>query len=150
MYRIVSFIAIFSFVGTMLYYHQLNSHTTASNSHNMHHQQIIEIPKSYPIPTITGNVTQDPTGSWLLSIKTTNFNFTPEKIGSTTKSFNEGHAHLYINGKKINRIYGNYYNIDMLNPGTYHIKITLNGNNHQTFYSGGKEISFEQTLKVSS
>lgn len=106
MYRIVSFIVIVSFVGVMLYYHQLNSHTAASNTHIIHHQQLVEIPSTYPIPKITGSVTQDRTGSWLLEIQTTNFRFAPENIGSTSIAFNEGHAHLYINGKKINRIYG--------------------------------------------
>lgn len=150
MYRIVSFIVIFSFVGVMLYYHQLNSHTTVSNTHKNHHQQLVEIPSTYPVPKITGAITQDPTGSWLLEIQTANFRFAPENIGSTSIAFNEGHAHLYINGKKINRIYGHFYNIDYLKPGTHHIKVTLNGNNHQELTHNDEVIAFEKTIKVPS
>ncbi|KAA0547438.1 hypothetical protein FZW96_11290 [Bacillus sp. BGMRC 2118] len=149
MYRIVSFIIIFSFVSVMLYFHQQNSHINASNLHETHHQTTIEIPSRYPKPTITGSITQDPTGSWLLKIETTNFNFTPEEVGSTDTSYNEGHAHLYINGKKINRVYGKYYNIESLKSGTHHIKVTLNTNNHHTLSYSGKEISFEKKVIVS-
>jgi len=149
MYRIVSFIIIFSFVGVMLYFHQQNSHISASNLHEQHHQTTIEIPSRYPLPTITGTIIQDPTGSWLLKIETTNFSFTPEKVGSTTTSYYEGHAHLYINGEKINRLYGNYYNIESLKTGTHYIKVTLNTNNHHTLSYGGEEISFEKKVIVS-
>lgn len=148
MYRFFSFIVIFSFVSIMLYFHNQSGHTTASGHSAIHNQEAIEIPETYTVPTITGSVMKDLSGTWLLEIQTEHFNFTPKKIGSENISYNEGHAHLYVNGNKINRIYGNYYNLDYLKPGTYHIKVTLNGNNHGVFTHNGKEIAFTQTLNI--
>jgi hypothetical protein len=146
MYRLISFFVIFSFVSVMLYFHQQNGHDSASN-HAEKHQRIV-IPSSQSVPSITGSVTQDQSGTWLLTIKTNNFRFTPEKVGTDDIRYDEGHAHLYINGEKINRIYGNYYNVDSLEPGTHHIKVTLNGNNHGIFTHNGEEIAFNQTINI--
>lgn len=131
----------------MLYFHQQNRHDAISVHHVI---QENEIPSTYSdaIPSITGSVSQDASGTWLLEIQTTHFTFTPKKIGSQEESFHEGHAHLYINGKKINRIYGEYYNLDTLTPGTYDIKVTLNGNNHGVLTYDGKEIAYSETFIV--
>ncbi|WP_084783126.1 hypothetical protein [Bacillus dakarensis] len=146
-YRSLSFIIIFSFVTVMLYLHNQSSHITGTN-HLTAHAQPYEVPDTYPIPTINGSVIQDQSGSWLLKIKTENFQFTPEKIGSTDIKYNEGHAHLFINGKKVNRIYGQYYNLDYLKPGTYEVKVTLNTNDHRFLSINGEIVSFTETIKV--
>ncbi len=148
MYRFFSFIVIFSFVSVMLYFHNQNGHDHASNNSEVHNHTLIEIPYFQQAPSITGSVTQDPSGTWLLDIQTENFNFTPKKIGTNDIRYDEGHAHLYINGEKKNRLYGNFYNLDVLKPGTYHIKVTLNGNNHGVFTYNGEEIAFNQTIKI--
>ncbi len=148
MYRLVSFFVIFTFVSVMIFFHyQYGHHSTLGHSQT-HHEKTIEIPNSLVVPTITCSVTQDQSGTWLLEIMTSNFTFTPHKVGSTDIKYNEGHAHLYINGEKINRIYGNYYNLDYLSPGTYEVKVTLNANNHGILTSEGKEIAYQQTLQV--
>ncbi|WP_102348712.1 hypothetical protein [Bacillus sp. Marseille-P3661] len=148
MYRLVSFFVIFSFISVMLYFHNQNSHFSSVTHLNNHHPALI-LPKSETTPTITASVIQDRSGTWLLKIETSHFKFTPEKIGTEDITYNEGHAHLFINGEKINRIYGNYYNIDNLKPGKNHIKVTLNGNNHGVFTThDGKEIAYNQIIDV--
>lgn len=149
MYRYVSFIVIFSIVSVMLYFHNESSHFTAANHAYAHQENYITIPASERTPSITGSVVQDPSGTWLLQIVTENFHFAPEKVGTESVTYNEGHAHIYINGEKINRLYGNYYNLDKLESGTHEIKVTLNGNNHGVFIVDGKEVVYKETIVVS-
>lgn len=148
MYRFVSFTVIFSFVSVMLYFHNQNGHDQASNHGEAHKHEEVSIPSGEQIPSIEGSVKKDHSGSWLLHIMTDNFKFTPEKAGLNEVNYSEGHAHLYVNGEKLNRLYGNYYNLGELEPGTYHIKVTLNANNHGIFTVDGQEIAYHKKLKI--
>jgi hypothetical protein len=148
MYRIISFIIIFSFVSIMLYFHNLNSHYQASDHGSAHGHKVVNIPEGIGVPSINGKVEQDPSGSWLLKIETENFTFAPEKAGLKQINYNEGHAHIYLDGEKINRLYGNYYNLGELKEGTHQIKVTLNGNNHDVFADNGEEIAYSETFEV--
>ena len=132
----------------MLILHQQNGHYSASSHSMNHNQEYIEIPQSHSVPSIKGAITQDLSGTWLLEIRTDHFSFTPKKVGTAEINYDEGHAHIYMNGEKVNRLYGNYYNLDYLPPGTYHFKVTLNGNNHGIFTHNGEEIAFNQTLII--
>ncbi|GAE46128.1 hypothetical protein JCM21738_2991 [Mesobacillus boroniphilus JCM 21738] len=100
----------------------------------------VEIPEGNKIPSVNISVNQDMSGTWLLSVDTTHFNFAPQKVGSADPSFNEGHAHIYVNGKKINRLYGHFYNLDTLKKGENEIMVTLNSNNHGILSYEGKPI----------
>jgi hypothetical protein len=148
MYRIVSFIIIFSFVSTMLYFHNQNSHYQASEHESHHGHKMVNIPAGIQAPSIDGKVEQDLSGSWLLKIETEHFTFAPEKAGADQVSYDEGHAHLYLDGEKVNRLYGNYYNLGELKEGTHEIKVTLNANNHDILAVGGQEIAYKETFEV--
>jgi hypothetical protein len=148
MYRIISFIVIFSFVSIMLYFHNQNGHYRASDHGDIHGHKIINIPEGIQAPSLDGKVEQDPSGSWLLKIETENFTFAPEKAGLKQLNYNEGHAHIYLDGEKVNRLYGNYYNLGELNEGTHQIKVTLNANNHDGLADKGQEIACIEIFKV--
>ena len=151
MYRIISLIVIAGFVSTMLYFHQQNSHfgnKTHANHMDQHESFEISNIKGVDIPEIDGWINQDPTGSWMLKITTKNFTFEPEKLGSTEQKINEGHAHLYINGEKKTRIYGEYFDLGKLKLGIHEIRVTLNTNNHLELMYKGKQIAFQYKLKV--
>ncbi|WP_102026256.1 hypothetical protein [Salirhabdus sp. Marseille-P4669] len=149
MYRLISFVVIFTFVVVLLYFHNQNSHFTASNHVDHHNENIIEIPLTYKdVPFITGEVKQDFSGEWFLYIQPSHFTFAPNKVGLENVNYHEGHAHLYIDGVKINRIYDQYYNIGRLDEGHHEIKVTLNGNNHGVFVYNGEPISYTETIIV--
>ncbi len=76
---------------------------------------------------------------WNLNIETTNFTFAPETVNQES-SPNQGHAHLYINGEKITRIYSNWYHLPELPKGDNEIKITINTNLHEDLIYQGKVI----------
>ena len=132
----------------MLYFHNQNGHFQASihSEHSGH--ESVEIPIGQKAPQVKGTIKKDYSGSWLLHIETLNFQFAPEKAGMDDINYSEGHAHLSINGEKINRLYGNYYNLGELEEGSHRIKVTLNANNHGVFTFAGKEIAFSKTLDV--
>ena len=71
-----------------------------------------------------------------------NFTFTPSAINKDPVD-NEGHAHLYINGEKITRVYGNWVHIpsSLLVTGPNAVSVTLNGNDHSEWARDGKSIS---------
>jgi len=76
----------------------------------------------------------DGSGGVNLHLKTQNFEFTPENV-NTLNIAGQGHAHLYIDGKKITRIYGDWYHLptsSMVN-GEYTLSVDLNGNDHGTY-----------------
>ncbi len=148
MYRFISFFVIFGTVSMMIYFHNQSSHFSAGNHEMMHQENQIIIPPSHLAPTISGSVIKDPSGTWLLEIHTENFTFKPKKAGTEEPTYNEGHAHIYLNGKKVNRLYGQYYHLDILPSGTNEIKVTLNGNNHGVLIANGEEVAFTEIVKV--
>ncbi|WP_078551449.1 hypothetical protein [Bacillus alkalicellulosilyticus] len=149
MYRLVSFIVILSFVSTVLYFYNesRHHHSSSHEHHSSTHERIIIHDDAQP-PSITGWVQQDASHSWYIKINTEHFQFTPEKTGSDDVSFNEGHAHLYINGEMMNRLYGEYYNLGYLEPGHYVVAVTLHANNHSSLVYDDKEIATTFAFEV--
>ncbi len=99
----------------------------------------LAIPDGQPIPKVTLIVHPDAKKGWNLELKVTNFKFSPENI-NVGSSFTEGHAHLYINGKKITRIYSNWYHLPSLDSGSNKVTVTLNTNDHRTLMYKGNII----------
>lgn len=138
--RVRSFLVFFiPFLGFFFYFTSNNEHNPSSGNHMQH--DLVEIPDGYDIPALEISVTEDLSGTWLLTVDTTDFTFEPKKVGSDTPSYNEGHAHIYVNGEKINRLYGPFYNLDTLKKGENEIMVTLNSNNHGVLAYRGKPIS---------
>jgi hypothetical protein len=119
------------------------SHGPASVSHGT-----LEVGDASP-PTVALTVHKDPKAGWNLQVQVENFRFAPERA-STTHVPGEGHAHLFIDGKKITRLYGEWYHIPLLTPGTHKITVTLNANSHEDLTVKGKVISATQDVRVPS
>lgn len=67
------------------------------------------------------------------------FRFAPEEVNRTSK-INEGHAHLYVNGEKLTRLYATSYFMDKLPKGNLEIRVTLNTNMHEDLSYKGKPV----------
>ncbi|WP_083270898.1 hypothetical protein [Bacillus marinisedimentorum] len=136
------------FLAFFLYITGQNRAAHMNSADAMSHGKL-DIPKAAQnIPSVSISVSQDPSGSWLLKTETKHFAFQPEKAGTDEASFQEGHAHIYVDGKKINRLYGNYYNLGELQSGRHEITVSLNSNNHALFTYEGKEISDSEIVFV--
>lgn len=93
-------------------------------------------------PTITVNAIEDSSavGSYIIQIETTNFVFAPLAVNGEHQ-MNHGHAHIYVDGKKVNRVYGEWYQLSGLTPGTHTIKVTLSTNDHQLYAVDGVDVA---------
>ena len=100
-------------------------------------------------PTVRLTVHKDPKAGWNLQVQVENFRFAPE-YASTAHISGEGHAHLFIDGKKITRLYGEWHHIPTLAPGTHKITVTLNANSHEDLTINGKPVSATQEVRVPS
>ncbi|MBT2686565.1 hypothetical protein J7I93_00045 [Bacillus sp. ISL-47] len=150
MKRLRSFLLFFIlFLGFFYYYTSQNPHNHAGAKNHMNHSYV-EIPQGYEVPDVNISVTQEQSGTWLLKVQPNHFTFAPEKVGQKEPSYNEGHAHLYVNGEKINRLYGQYYNLGSLKEGQNEIKVTLHSNNHGALVYKGKPIQNSTIVDVTS
>jgi len=98
-------------------------------------------------PTVRLSVHKDPKAGWNLQVQVENFRFAPEHA-STAHVPGEGHAHLFIDGKKVTRLYGEWFHIPALAPGTHKITVTLNANSHEDLTNKGKPILATQDVRV--
>ena len=104
----------------------------------------------------SNGVSEDPAPELSLSWKTP-----PKKNGATvqldTRNFtflrakddavhlpNEGHAHVYLNGLKLGRLYEKTYVVGPLSPGSYALSVALNSNRHRPYLNEGAIV--ESTL----
>ena len=112
------------------------------------HGGVQEIAEGVPVPTIDIDIAEDPLEGWNLRIHTTNFRIVPENV-STTHVDGEGHMHLYIDGTKVSRIYGEWHHIGVLEPGEHEVRVELSSNNHSTLAVGGEIIDATATIVAS-
>lgn len=111
------------------------------------HGTAIDLPATPQAPKLQIAIIQDPMSGWNLHVMTENFRFTPENA-SLTHVPGEGHAHVYVNGTKLARLYGNWMHIDSLPTGTNEISVSLNANDHNQLTVGGEPLSDSLTVTV--
>jgi hypothetical protein len=126
----------------LLYAHEGHDHATpnAEPAEAEHEHSTIEVSANQPIPTVALIAHPDGQQGWNLEVQTANFSFAPERIGQAGDATNEGHAHLYIDGVKITRLYGNWYYLESLAPGKHEITVSLNTNGHAALMHNGQPI----------
>ncbi|WP_052128552.1 hypothetical protein [Neosynechococcus sphagnicola] len=117
------------------------------DSDGTHAHQQLEIPPGQPVPTVQLIVHPDAIRGWNLEVKVTNFRFAPERVNAASIP-TEGHVHLYIDGKKITRIYGSWFYLPSLEPGQHQIKVTLNANGHETLVHHHQPIETTVIIQV--
>ncbi len=100
---------------------------TASTTSHTHSS--LELTDDDIIPTIEIQAFEDPVSGYNLQITLTNFSFSPESAGLEHVA-GEGHAHLYVDGVKVGRVYSEWVHVANLSPGLHEIKVTLNTNDH--------------------
>jgi hypothetical protein len=141
----------------LLYAHEKNDHTHPDNESRSdqhepetsmpamqgegeHEHRAIAIPANQPVPTLHLIVHPDARQGWNLELQVANFSFAPEHVNQES-STTEGHAHLYIDGVKITRLYGTWYYLADLTPGTHEITVSLNTNGHEALMYDGQPIA---------
>ncbi|HMQ93113.1 MAG TPA: hypothetical protein PKA33_16395 [Amaricoccus sp.] len=111
------------------------------------HSGLVSLPPGPSAPTLDFGIAPDPVAGWNLRVMTSNFRFAPEHAGGPDRP-GEGHAHLYANGEKIARLYGEWFHIDSLPPGTVELTVTLNANDHSGLAVGNAPLSVSRTIET--
>ena len=87
-------------------------HVGAESGGMDHHDLTIDTPSGMSVGV---EAKLDGTSAVNLKITTAEFTFAPESVNGPHVD-GEGHAHVYVDGVKINRIYGPYYHLVGLSP----------------------------------
>ncbi len=95
-------------------------------------------------PSFEVQVLRDPVAGWNILI-VTDLRFAPENV-STHHVEGEGHAHVYVDGVKVSRIYGMWHHLDDLGPGEHEIRVELSNNDHSPITTG--EHVLEQVFTI--
>lgn len=108
--------------------------------HEMDHKGI-EIEAGKTIPTVSIMAHKDSMSGFNIHVTAQNFSFTPEKAGADAIQ-GQGHAHVYVNGKKVMRLYGEWAHIpgEAFADGENTISVTLNANDHSDWLVSGEHI----------
>ena len=93
-------------------------------------------------PSIRMEAIPDSVGGWNIHLIVDRFRFAPENAGQEARP-GEGHVHLYLDGKKIARVYGEWFHLpaDGVSPGEHTLSAVLNANDHGAWAVDGTPIS---------
>lgn len=112
------------------------------------HDMLYEVPAGVAVPTLAMTVHEDPKSGYNIELTTTNFTFAPEHA-STEAVAGEGHAHIYVDGVKINRVYGNWYHLGTVGGvGEHEVRVELSANDHSAYAHNGEKIEAITTVVV--
>lgn len=100
-------------------------------------------------PGVTVTAFEDPLSGWNLQVGLTDFTLAPENA-STDHVDGEGHMHLYVDGKKITRLYGEWWHLGSLSEGDHEITVELSANDHRPYALDGQPIMATTTISVSA
>ena len=102
-------------------------------------------------PAVSLEVTKDEIGGFNVHIISENFVWAPERA-SMEHVDGEGHAHIYLDGEKLGRVYAPWYHLNTsklgLKPGTYELMVDLNGNDHGVYTVDGENVQATASFEV--
>jgi hypothetical protein len=104
-------------------------------------------------PKATLDIQKDPTGGFNVQVITSNFVWRPE-MASMQHVPGEGHAHVYLDGRKIMRIYNEWFHLNTFQfstrSGEQLLSIEFVGNDHAPYTIQGLPVGAEQVVDVLS
>lgn len=104
-------------------------------------------------PKATLEIKKDPTGGFNVQVITSNFVWRPE-MASMQHVPGEGHAHVYLDGRKIMRIYNEWFHLNTYQfatkAGEQILSIEFVGNDHSPYTIQGLPVGAEQIVDVPS
>ncbi len=100
-------------------------------------------------PSVTIEATPDPKSGWNLHFPAEGIDLVAE-AASTDHVDGQGHMHLYVDGVKVGRMYGEWWHLASLTEGEHEVMIELNGNDHAPYAVDGAPITATTTISVSA
>ncbi len=131
-------------------HHNEDSEATASDSdhhdesHEDHHAAAIEAASAMSVAVETS---ADSVSGLNVHIITEGFAFAPGNVNGAHID-GEGHAHIYVDGEKITRVYTPWHYLGDIEPGEHEIRVTLNANSHEEYTYNGSKIQATTVVTV--
>lgn len=122
-------------------------HGSGDHDHGAHSHGSLEIGDADQIPTIKLSVLKDPMSGWNANVEVEHFRFAPERA-SQDHAEGEGHAHLYVDGVKVNRLYSEWYHLGKLAGGNHTVRVSLSSNDHRDLTYNGNVIADTINVQV--
>lgn len=120
-FRLLLLIAVAACIEWFLY---ANKETqTGADAENVHTQQVA------PTLAVKHSLEQD---DLKLQLAVTNFSFSLENMGKDNKH-GEGHVHLYLDGKKVAKVFESSYVLKDIPSGKHEVMVELAHNNHESY-----------------
>lgn len=110
------------------------------------HDELVSLTAGADAPSLEISLSPDPASGYNLHVMTENFTFAPEHA-SKDHVPGEGHAHVYVNGEKIGRLYGAWMHLSSL-PANATVDVTLNTNDHRMLAVGSQPLKASVTLST--
>ncbi|QRZ13333.1 hypothetical protein JWJ88_01330 [Paracoccus methylovorus] len=120
--------------------HGGHGHSAQGMTHD--HGPPIDLPPGSA--TISARLEPDSVSGWNLFIQAQGFGFAPEHAGLSAR-MGEGHAHLYLNGTKVARLYGPAHHLDALAPQD-RLLVELTSNDHRPLTVAGQPLAVGLTV----
>lgn len=102
-------------------------------------------------PSMFLDIKEDPTGGFNVQVVTTNFTWRPE-MASMKHVPGEGHAHVFLDGRKIMRIYNEWFHLNTYQfstrPGKQLLSIEFVGNDHAPYTIKGMPVGAQELVDV--
>ena len=94
-----------------------------------------------PAPTIAISWKKPPSVAGVtVQLAVDNFTFT--RVNNDVEHIpNQGHAHIYLNGLKLGRLYAETYELGALLPGKYKLSVVLNSNDHRPYLNNNQLVA---------
>lgn len=127
--------------------HSNPDHHGATEMAHHKHGDAIDVSDASQTPSIDIKLHEDIISGWNLEIIAENFEFSPQSVNKDHVA-GTGHAHVYVNGEKLARLYANWLHIPALPSGETTVSVTLNSNDHRTLSVNGKALSAEKIVTV--
>lgn len=128
--------------------HGTTDHGHSDHNHGDHgHHGTLAIPADQPLPTVTLVAHPDSVSGWNLEIQTEHWGFAPERVNQSSLT-TEGHAHLYVNGEKVTRLYSTWTYLPSLPSGEHTLTVSLNANGHEELTHDGAPIESRVVVAV--
>lgn len=118
----------------------VHSEHSDSHSEDHSHSETYEFANHDELPEVSiNNIGQNLAGEWVMLVDFLNFDLRQDKVDQENVP-GEGHAHVYVNDKKVSRLFSSEYTFeDPLNQGDM-IRVGLNTNDHKGYTHDGQLI----------
>lgn len=121
-----------------------HDHGTTLHVHDDEEHELYEITDYDMLPSFKLTLTTDTKEGYNIHLDTENFKFAPEKAGTSPVDI-QGHAHLYVNGRKVMRLYAPDAYLPELKVGDK-VEVRLSTNDHRDIAHAGEPIAARITV----